>query len=151
MLQIFGIDHITLTVSDIERSERFYHKIFTYLGMKKQFSQYGFVCWKNKYLHFYLSEADIHLKKEKYNRYRVGLNHLSLSTDSRSAVDSVYQFLKRNKVKVVHAPQILKLPSHTIYYLTFEDPDGMRIEVGCFDGVSLKDLSHAKIRSKRST
>ncbi len=128
MAHALGIDHITLTVSDISRSEPFYTKLLDYLGLKKQFSEYGFAGWKNSTFHFYISEAEIPYKTEAFNRFRTGLNHLSFRAETKEDVDELREYVIKQKYPILQEPKILKQFGYGVYYFAFADPDGIKLE-----------------------
>lgn len=130
MIHAVGIDHVSLTVNDLKRSEVFYQKIMNFLGVKKQFSEYGFAGWRNSRFNLYLAEAEATLKNESFNRFRVGLNHVAFQAESKKDVDCMYEFLQKNGFKILHAPKILTQTNFSVYHVAFEDPDGIKIEFG---------------------
>jgi len=130
MLQAQGIDHITITVTNLQVSEPFYDKLMRCLGMRKVFSEYNYVGWRNSHFQFYISEAGAVYKTEKFVRNRVGLNHFSFQASSCQDVDTLFHHLKKEKIKIIISPMILRQYGNVLYYMAFEDPDGMKLEFG---------------------
>jgi catechol 2,3-dioxygenase-like lactoylglutathione lyase family enzyme len=63
---------------------------------------------------------------DRFNADRVGLDHLSFSVDSRAELERAMQLL--DEAGVTHG-QIASLPSFGIDVLSFEDPDGVQLEL----------------------
>lgn|SRR3989338_1301956 len=150
MLHASGIDHITLTVKDLKRSEPFYDTLMLHLGLKKEFSEYGFAGWTNKNFHFYISEAEAPYKNDAYSKYRAGLNHISFKSESREDVDSLYEFLQKHEIKIVHAPKYLKQYGHGEYFVAMEDPDGIKVEFGYWFNDTDKEVQRPIVREYSS-
>lgn len=128
MAEISGIDHIYITVSDMQRSERFYDRAMGVLGFrKKSFTIAGdvHVHYFNRHFGYVLRPAR---STTRHDAYSPGLHHLCFRVDSRSDVVSVARALRDAGVDAT-------LPQHYFeyapdYYATFfTDPDGIRLEV----------------------
>ena len=67
---------------------------------------------------------------------RVGLHHLCLRARSRGAVDRCAALLKEMNATIVRGPMEGDwAPGY--YYVLFEDPDGIRLEVNFVPGAGL--------------
>ena len=67
---------------------------------------------------------------------RVGLHHLCLRARSREDVDRCAALLKQIGAKIVRGPlEGTWAPGY--YYVLFEDPDGIRLEVNFVPGAGL--------------
>ena len=67
---------------------------------------------------------------------RVGLHHLCLRARSREDVDRCAALLKQIGAKIVRGP-LEGTWSPGYYYVLFEDPDGIRLEVNFVPGAGL--------------
>jgi catechol 2,3-dioxygenase-like lactoylglutathione lyase family enzyme len=63
---------------------------------------------------------------DRFSPDRVGLDHLSFSVDSRGDLERAVQLL--DEAGVTHG-QITRMPSFGIDVLSFEDPDGVQLEL----------------------
>src|SRR5215831_19228370 len=73
---------------------------------------------------------------ERFVQQRVGLHHLCLRARSREDVDRCATLLKEIGAKIVRGPmEGTWAPGY--YYLLFEDPDGIRLEVNFVPGAGL--------------
>ena len=127
-MEINGIAHVVLTVSDFEASVRFYEKLLPYLGMKKVFKGEEFLYYLGGKTGVAISKCDERYRHETFVQRRVGLHHLCFRARQRSDVDSFYGFMQELGVKIVHPPE--EGPWVPGYYsVLFEDPDGIRLEM----------------------
>ena len=130
-IEIFGVEHIDLTISDLQRSRAFYEKIFGALGFKRVSPQMsGGTVWTNGYISLGLRVVAPEEKEVAFNRYRVGLHHLALKAKSRADVDEFYQLLLREGVPILEGPPA-EYPQYgpNYYAVFFADLDGMKFEL----------------------
>ncbi|MEM7018293.1 MAG: VOC family protein [Pseudomonadota bacterium] len=128
-MNITGLDHIYLTVSDFGVSERFYDDVMEALGFRKGDSPIG----GDPHAHYIRPTLQISIRpakniSAKYDAYSPGLHHLCLQAASNSDIDEAYEKLIALGIEVT-APALYP-EYHPEYYATFfEDPDGLRLEV----------------------
>jgi hypothetical protein len=80
--------------------------------------------------------ADPALAEERFVQQRVGLHHLCLRARSREDVDRFAALLKEMNATIVRGPvEGSWAPGY--YYVLFEDPDGIRLEVNFVPGAGL--------------
>jgi catechol 2,3-dioxygenase-like lactoylglutathione lyase family enzyme len=130
MLRVVGFDHITITVSNLRVSEAFYGRVMKFFHIRKVLCEYGFVGWANEHFKFYLSEAEVPYRSEKFTKQRPGLNHFSFRAEEKEDIDRFHVFLKKQKIEVAVGPMILKQLGKGMYYIGFYDPDGIKVEFG---------------------
>ena len=124
------INHLDLTVSDLEVSTAFYDKVLGRLGYSRTSEYEGDVpCWV---LSSGSSVLSIGLHKAKvdtpHNRFSVGLHHLAFHLSSRAEIDSFHEFLLRERIPVLDAPaEYNYTPGY--YAVFFTDPDGIKLEL----------------------
>ena len=129
MVEIIGIDHIFITVSDLSRSEIFYdHVMIEILGFRKnKFEITGdpHIQYFNRQFGFVLRPACVVIKHEPYSP---GLHHFCLRVDSIAEVQTVARQLLSFGI---NATQEKLYPEYAPdYWATFfEDPDGIRFEI----------------------
>lgn len=123
-----GIDHIDLSVSDLDRSVAFYDAVLTELGFKKV-SENGTVDWRGSDMEIGVRAAETLGDPAPYDRYRVGLHHLAFRAESRAAVDRFHDFLTQHGFDVLDAPTDYPEYGQGYYAVFFADPDGIKLEV----------------------
>lgn len=128
MLEVIGIDHIYITVSNLEGSEKFYDVVMKVLGFKKnQFQLEGeqHVQYYNRHFGYVLRPAR---SNEPHNSYAPGLHHFCLRVDSESEVKEAGNRLKEQGISVSEPKQY---PEYAPDYFSvfFSDPDGVRLEI----------------------
>ncbi|MBM87098.1 MAG: bleomycin resistance protein [Gammaproteobacteria bacterium] len=133
MLEVNGIAHIALTVSDVKHSKPFYRKLFAGLGMKivldDDNSLYGVGGRTGVVIHQSLMKDAIN----SFNQQRVGLHHFCFRMRSKEDVDQIYETVSNIGAKIIHEPQEDGFaPGY--YSVLFEDPDGIRLEANFIPG-----------------
>ena len=135
-MEINGIAHLILTVSNFEAAIPFYEKLLAFLGMKRMFKGEEFLYYLGKRTGLGISKCDERYRQEQFIQRRVGLHHLCFKARERSDVDSLYAFLQELGAKIVHPPE--EGPWAPGYYsVLFEDPDGIRLEMNHVPGPGL--------------
>jgi len=135
-IELGGIHHIRLTVTDIKRSREFYT---TFLGFDvavaaeesadpKSDPTYpvlwgGVVMAKGNYL---LGLRPVAKKGDRFDEDRVGLDHLSFSVESRAALNEA---IRRLDERGVPHGDVRELTSFGICVLPFRDPDNIQLEI----------------------
>lgn len=128
------IDHIHITVEDIERAERFYDKLLPLLGfdlsLKEQDSvpehEYRIVEYHNHNFYIGLVNQRNAYKNEKLSRRKAGaLHHLAFHADSPAEVDSLYSKIREIPAQIIHAPQYYPEYCPDYYALFFKDSEGI--------------------------
>ena len=129
MTEVIGIDHIYITVSDLQRSESFYdHVLVEALGFRKNKFTLGgdpHVQYFNRHFGYVLRPSRT---SSKYDSYSAGLHHICLRVESVADVVAVVNQLRTAGVDASEA----KLYSEYApdYWATFfTDPDGVRLEI----------------------
>lgn len=135
-MEINGIAHVQLTVSDFERSLPFYRKLLPFLGLRPVMEFDGFYYCVGGRTGVAISRCDDEYRGEPFVQRRVGLHHVCFRARERADVDAAYAFLQEIGAKIVHAPE--EGPYAPGYYsLLFEDPDGIRLELNHVPGKGL--------------
>ena len=133
-MEINGIAHCNLTVSNMERSRPFYRQMLTFLGMKPVIDAEAMLYCVGGRTAMGIQPADD--KNDRFVQRRVGLHHVCFRAREREDVDKVHAFVKELGAKIVHAPE--EGPWAPGYYsVLFEDPDGIRLEVNHVPGKGL--------------
>jgi catechol 2,3-dioxygenase-like lactoylglutathione lyase family enzyme len=136
LIELGGIHHIRLTVTDIERSRAFYTELLGFdvaaaapaSDDPKSDPSYpvlwgGVVMARGNYL---LGLRPVAAKADRFDEDRVGLDHLSFSVDSRAALDKAIRLLDERGVP---RGEVRELTSFGICVLPFRDPDNIQLEL----------------------
>lgn len=128
MPEIIGIDHIYVTVADIEKSESFYDAVMNVLGFRKnQFQLAGekHIQYYNRYFGYILRPAR---SLRTHDPYAPGLHHFCLRVESEKEVKEAAARLKEKNISVSE-PRLYPdyAPDYFAVYLV--DPDGIRLEI----------------------
>ena len=123
-IEVFGVEHIDLTVNDVARSRAFYDKLLGELGFRKYEGDY--IAWGNAQMTIAIRPAR---READFDRYQVGLHHLAFKAARRADVDAFHDFLLREKVTVLDAPAEYPQYGENYYAVFFADPDGMKLEL----------------------
>lgn len=136
-MEINGIAHTFLTVSDFQRCKPFYERLLHYLGMQTVLDMDGMLYCVGGRTALGIMRADDAHRDERFVQQRVGLHHICFRARAREDVDEVYRFLVDElAAKIVHPPE--DGPWAPGYYsVLFEDPDGIRLEVNFVPGRGL--------------
>ena len=132
-MEINGIAHIQLTVSDFEACARFYARLMELFEMSLIFDDSDVKYWVGGRTGLAITRCDPEHRNQRFVQRRVGLHHMCFRLRSRGDVDRVHELLQTLGATVVHPPE--DGPWAPGYYsLLFEDPDGIRIEVNHVPG-----------------
>ena len=124
-----SVDHIYLTVTDFERSRKFYDRLMKAVGFKKGTSPIG----DEPHCHYFnrnfqLSIRPARRRSARHDSYSAGLHHLCMRVASDAAVDEVARRLRAMKIAIV-GPRRWPEYAPDYYAVFFNDPDGIRLEV----------------------
>ena len=136
MIEINGMAHVILTVSQWENARAFYAELLPFLGLKKVYDGTNFLYHVGGRTAVGIQRATKEHEGERFVQNRVGLHHLCLRARSREDVDKVSAKLRAMGAKVDRGPLEGDFaPGY--YYIVFEDPDGIRLEVNFVPGRGL--------------
>jgi glyoxylase I family protein len=127
-MDVLGLDHVYLSVSDMERSERFYDAVMRLLGFHKGDKAIG----GDPHAHYFNRTMQISIRPArsslKHDPYAPGLHHFCLQLATPADVDAAVEALRGLGVETTEAA---RHPEYNPdYYATFfEDPDGLRLEL----------------------
>ena len=135
-MDINGMAHVILTVSNFEASLPFYRKLLPFLGMKPVIeTKEMFYCVGGRTA-LGIMPAEEKYRDEKFVQRRVGLHHLCFRARTREDIDTAYATLRESGAKIVHPPEEgAWAPGY--YSVLFEDPDGIRLEMNFVPGKGL--------------
>ncbi|MBX7146573.1 MAG: VOC family protein [Alphaproteobacteria bacterium] len=141
MIEINGIAHIILTVSNFELCVPFYEKMLPFLGMTQIFLEDGYLYYVGGRTAIGIRRASPEYQKDHFIQSRIGLHHFCLRARDKKQVDLFYEFLCTLNTKIIHPPEEGNwAPGY--YSVLFEDPDGIRIEMNYVPGKGLLELNN---------
>jgi len=127
MPRVVGIDHLVLSVGDLERSKTYYGKVLGFLSFKLKHDLGDFAGWSNGKTLFWIAQADGAGRKRRHRKGDIGFHHYAFELDSRKAVDALGAFLEENDLPVADPPGSYN-GDDQYYAVFFHDPDDMRLE-----------------------
>jgi catechol 2,3-dioxygenase-like lactoylglutathione lyase family enzyme len=132
-MEINGIAHIQLTVSDFEACKRFYDALMGLFEMTVVFDDDEVKYWVGGRTALAITRCAEQHRGERFVQRRVGLHHLCFRARSREDVDRVYELVQGLGARIVYPAQEGSwAPGY--YSVAFEDPDGIRLEVNHVPG-----------------
>ncbi|MEJ0028720.1 MAG: VOC family protein [Rhizomicrobium sp.] len=127
-VEVVGLDHLYLTVTDVATSEPFYDAVFGLLDFRKMDAAIG----GDPHRHYFNRVMQISIRQAKaaapHDSYAPGLHHVCLQVADKTAVD---RFHALAAAKGIAATAPAMYPQYADdYYATFlTDPDGLRFEI----------------------
>lgn len=126
-VEIVGIDHIYLAVSDLARSEKFYDRVLALLDFRKIDAPIG----GEPHRHYFNKAMQISIRPAhggEHDPYAPGLHHLCLQVQDNAAVDKISQLLSQAEI-TASRPAFYPQYAEDYYAIFLADPDGIRLEV----------------------
>ncbi|MEI7870614.1 MAG: VOC family protein [Alphaproteobacteria bacterium] len=124
--RVVGIDHISIRVSDYEKSKAFYSKLFAFLGFELSDDYGTTIGWTNGRTRYWIALAEG--RKSRPKTYRigdVGFHHYAFELRGRKDVDALQAFLVKEKVRIVDPAAEYYDDYYAVFFL---DPDGLKLE-----------------------
>jgi glyoxylase I family protein len=124
------IDHIALSVKDINESKSFYKSLFVdFLGYKVSLESDEFLAidFAGEFL-FEIWQEHSKYKDSRFDRYSVGLHHFGISVESKEMVDKLYNKLLELDVEILDPPQAYPEYTPNYYAVFYKDPNGFKME-----------------------
>jgi catechol 2,3-dioxygenase-like lactoylglutathione lyase family enzyme len=139
-MQLNGIAHVYLTVSDFDACLPFYEKLLDFFEMRCLVRNDSLYYCVGSRTGIGIRRAGSEHRRTSFDPYRSGLHHLCFRARSREDVDGVHAFVARLGARIVHPPREDEwAPGY--YSVLFEDPDGIRLEVSFVPGQGNLDPS----------
>lgn len=132
------IDHLTVTVKDINVAEPFYDKLMPILGFslahktKGKVTEHEFdvVEYGHPLLLFAICSPRKVFKNETIHRRKPGaLHHLAFKAKSCEEVDQLFQEIKEIGAHIVDKPKFYPQHGESYYALFFKDLEGIKYEI----------------------
>jgi catechol 2,3-dioxygenase-like lactoylglutathione lyase family enzyme len=136
MIEINGMAHVILTVSQWEKARAFYADLLPFLGMRKVYDGNNFLYHVGGRTAIGIQRCAAEYGTERFVSNRVGMHHLCLRARSREDVDAAAIKLREMGAYIDRGPLEANFaPGY--YYFVFEDPDGIRLEINFIPGKGL--------------
>ena len=133
MINLNGMAHVVLTVSQFELAKDFYSRLMPAMGLENVFDSENFCYFVGARTAVGIQPCAPEHAQERFVQARVGLHHICLRARARDDVDQVDALLREMGANiVVGASEGHWAPGY--YYVLFEDPDGIRLEVNHVPG-----------------
>jgi predicted lactoylglutathione lyase len=132
------IDHIQITVKDLQIAEPFYDKFLAILGFDMNRKSKGRVAKHEfdviEYFHplliFGINSPRNEFKEETIHRRKPGaLHHLAFKAKSCDEVDKIYLQVKEIGANIVEEPKFFPQHGERYYALFFKDLEGIKYEI----------------------
>ncbi len=120
--RVVGIDHISVRVSDYEKSKAFYAKLFAFLGFDLSDDYGTTIGWTNGHTRYWIAPAE---GRKSHRIGDVGFHHYAFELRHRKDVDALQAFLEREKVRIVDPAAEYYDDYYAVFFL---DPDGLKLE-----------------------
>jgi catechol 2,3-dioxygenase-like lactoylglutathione lyase family enzyme len=141
MPRVLGVDHISIRVSDFNKSKAFYAKLFGFLGFEPMEHYEDAAGWSNGKTRFWIGEADAEGKKHKHRIGDIGFHHYAFELGSRAEVDALGAFVVKLGAQIVDPPAEYYDDYYAVFFL---DPDGLKLE-----GMKYGELSRKRAAKRK--
>jgi len=130
MPEIEGVNHVALTVTDLEASVAWYQRLFEGQVLWEEHGEgYDWVTLFVPPMAIALHRFDTTGKDDYFDETRVGLDHISFAVPQRTDLDAWASRL--DELDITHSP-ITEAPYGTV--LVFRDPDNIQLEFFALPG-----------------
>jgi catechol 2,3-dioxygenase-like lactoylglutathione lyase family enzyme len=126
MMRVVGIDHLSIRVSDYQKSKQFYSRLFAFLGFELSDEYDDAIGWTNGKTRYWISPADAQGLKHPYRIGDIGFHHYAFQLRNRKDVDELQTFLRDELKATIVDPAAEYYDDY--YAVFFLDPDGLKLE-----------------------
>ncbi|MDP9067998.1 MAG: VOC family protein [Actinomycetota bacterium] len=120
------LHHVELYVSDLRKSLAFWRWLLGELGYQLLDEWDDGESWKLEQTYIVFVQVGDDFTEPRYDRRRVGLNHIAFHVASPADVDRLATEVTKRGSRVLYGD---RYPSEDHYAVYFEDPDGIKIEL----------------------
>ena len=136
MIDINGMAHVIITVSNFDQCRKFYAELMPFLGLKRVFDGDDYVYYVGGRTALGIGRCDPHFEGDRFVQNNVGMHHLCFRGRSREDVETLYRHLRQMNATIVHEPEEGGwAPGY--YSVLFEDPVGTRLELNYVPGAGV--------------
>ena len=120
-MKVKGINHVELSVTDLQRSKNYYEKLPNF----KIVAEYpNFIMFSCGDFRLGLTDHAGKLTSHTFSEYNIGLDHISFTLASSEDLDEALAWL--NEHNIPHGE--IKILSNNSKVLAFRDPDNIQLE-----------------------
>ena len=119
-METSGLNHIIMTIKDVKISQAFYNDL---LGFETKNIADGFFFMTGGIAIFFFS-SNHPIPDDRFNEFRIGLDHLSFTAPSEAALQSLAEHLQAAGVET----QGVETYQTGNQYVAFRDPDNIQLE-----------------------
>ena len=127
-IQVGGIDHLYVAVSDLPHSIAFYDPVMRLLGFRKGTKAIA----GEPHVHYFTPEVQYSLRPARtpvvHDPYTPGLHHLCFRVATNAEVDEAARELRALGIAATE-PALYPEYASDYYATFFSDPDGLRLEI----------------------
>lgn len=126
------LEHISINISDPEKSFPFYKNLFLFLDYKIIKDKKDDIAFRKEGTpDFWFKKTEQKYIANEFHRKNTGLNHLAFKVDSKEEVDRFFnEFIKPRDIKTLYnTPKPFPEYEPNYYAVFFEDPDRIKLEV----------------------
>ena len=128
-IEVNGIAHIQLTVSDPDACLPFWEKLCHFLEMETLIKGDDVLYCIGSRTGLLVRGAPQEKRHERFDQDRTGLHHFCFRARERAHVDEIFAFVTSElDAKIIHGPEEGGHFAPGYYSILFEDPDGIRVE-----------------------
>ena len=141
VLNINGIAHIALSVKNISKSKVFYNTLLPFLGLTRVHEGDKSIYHVGARTGIMIQQIDENMDSANFNQNNIGLHHFCFRARERKDIDLLGNKLKEMKAAIIRGPMEGNwAPGY--YYILFEDPDGIRLEVNYVPGAGVLEKNN---------
>lgn len=134
-VDVNGIAHIQLTVSNPDQCLPFWESLCHFLEMKTLIKNDNTIYCIGSRTGILVRGAPQDKRRELFDQDRAGLHHFCFRARSKEDVDTIFEFVDGELgARIIHGPQDGSEFAPGYYSILFEDPDGIRVEVNFVPG-----------------
>jgi catechol 2,3-dioxygenase-like lactoylglutathione lyase family enzyme len=120
--RVVGVDHISIRVSNYEKSKVFYARLFAFLGFELSDDYGTTIGWTNGRTRYWIAPAE---GRKTHRIGDVGFHHYAFELRSRKDVDALQAFLEKERARIVDPAAEYYDDYYAVFFL---DPDGLKLE-----------------------
>jgi glyoxylase I family protein len=124
-MKTFGLDHVILTVSNAERSLSFYRDLLDFDTVVLEEGPGGGFMFRSGGVMFFFYASHHPIEGDRFNEFRIGLDHLSFAAPDRAALETLAEKLIQTGVDSQGVEQFAPTGN---WYVAFRDPDNIQLE-----------------------
>ena len=134
-IEVNGIAHIQLTVSNPDACLPFWEQLCHFLEMRTLVKGDDVLYCIGSRTGILVRGAPADKRDARFDQDRSGLHHFCFRARAREDIDGIYAFITENlDAKIIHGPEEGGHFAPGYYSILFEDPDGIRVEFNYVPG-----------------